>query len=153
MMRRLGNPKNLGLVRGRLCESADRGEAPDKPAAIPDRYPKGIIVDPGGGQGREVIGGQLDYALVFAPVVVRMFETARGLDAESQVPETPGNLQRAGARHERLVQLAEQRVGACQDSADPPSPAVVVQPLGEALGLAQTLQPPPNFTEHAQHRL
>ena len=73
-------------------------------------------------------------------------------DAESQVPEAPGDLQRAGAGHERLVQLAEQRVDVRHERADPASPAVVVQPLGEGLGLAQALQRPPDFTELAQHR-
>ena len=73
-------------------------------------------------------------------------------DAESQVPEAPGDLQRAGAGHERLVQLAELRVGVRHERADPASPAVVVQPLGEGLGLAQALQHPPDFTELVQHR-
>ena len=44
------------------------------------------------------------------------------------------------------------RVGVRHDSADPASPAVVVQSLGEGLGLAQALQRPPDFTELAQHR-
>ena len=34
---------------------------------------------------------------------------AGGEDAKSQIPEAPGDLQRAGTGHERLVQLAEQR--------------------------------------------
>ena len=36
--------------------------------------------------------------------------------------------------------------------ADPASAAVVVQPLGEGLGLAQVLQRPPAVTERDQHR-
>ena len=38
------------------------------------------------------------------------------------------------------------------NSADPASPAVVVQPLGKDLGLAQALQRQPDFTELVQHR-
>jgi hypothetical protein len=37
------------------------------------------------------------------------------------------------------------------ERADPASAAVVVQPFGESLGLAQTLQRPPDFTELVQH--
>jgi len=37
----------------------------------------------------------------------RLIEIARGENAESQIPEAPGDRQRAGAAHERLVQLAE----------------------------------------------
>ena len=43
-------------------------------------------------------------------------------------------------------------MGVRHDRADPASPAVVVQPLGEGLRLAQALQHPPDFTELAQHR-
>ena len=43
------------------------------------------------------------------------------------------------------------RVDVRHESADPASPAVVVQPLGEGLGLAQALQRPPDFTELDQH--
>ena len=74
------------------------------------------LVDPVGGQRREVIGGQLDRPLELAPEVVRLREIGRGQDAESQVPEAPGDLQRAGAGHECLVQLAEQRVGVGQNA-------------------------------------
>ena len=83
-------------------------------AAIVDRWRCGsseILVDPVGGQRREVVGGQLDHPLVLAPVVMRLLEIGRGEDAESQVPEAPGDLQRAGAGHERLVQLAEHASG------------------------------------------
>jgi hypothetical protein len=75
----------------------------------------------------------------------------RGEDAESQVPEVPGNLQRAAAGPERLVRLAEQRVGERHERADTPAPAVVVQPLGEGLGLAEALLHAPDFTELAQY--
>ena len=53
------------------------GEAHDQPAAIVDRCRCGvpeILVDPVGGQRREVVGGQLDHPLVLAPVVVRLLE-------------------------------------------------------------------------------
>jgi hypothetical protein len=36
MIRRLGKPDRLGFVLGRLGESAELGEAPDQPGAIPD---------------------------------------------------------------------------------------------------------------------
>ena len=123
--------------------------------AIVDRCRCGvpeILVDPVGGQRREVVGGQLDHPLVLAPEVMRLLEKARGEDAELQVSEALGDLQRAGPGRERLVQLAEQRVDVRHERADPASAAVVVQPLGESLGLAQALQRPPDFTELVQHR-
>ena len=83
---------------------------------------------------------------------MRLLEINRGEDAESQVAEAPGDLQRTGAGHERLVQLAELRVDVRHERADTASPAVVVQALGESLGLAQALPHPPDFTEQAQHR-
>ena len=110
MTSRLGDPERLNLVLGRLDESAELGEAPDQPVAIEARYRRGgseRLVDPGCGQRREVIGGQLDHPLVVASVVVRLLEIAGGQDAESQVPEAPRDLQRLGAGHKRLVQLAE----------------------------------------------
>jgi hypothetical protein len=82
---------------------------------------------------------------------MRQLQKARGQDSESQVPETPGNLQRAGAAHERLVQLAALRLGVRYDSGDLASPAVVVQPLGESLRLVQALQHPPAFSELLHH--
>jgi hypothetical protein len=79
-------------------------------------------------------------------------EKACGEDAESHVPEAPGDLQCAAAGHERLVQLAEPRVVVRREGVDPTSPAVVIQPLGERLGLAQALQHSPAFTELLHHR-
>ena len=125
-------------------------------AAIVDRCRRGdseILVDPVGGQRREVVGGQLDHPLVLAPVGnAPARDRSWSRMRSSQVPEAPGDLQRAGAGRERLVQLAEQRVDVRHERADPASPAVVVQPLGEGLGLAQALQRPPDFTELVQHR-
>ena len=89
---------------------------------------------------------------IVAPEVMRLREIARGEDAKSQVPEAPGDLQRAGAGRERLVQLAELGVDVRHEGADPAAPAVVVQPLGEGLGLAQALQHPPAFAELDQRR-
>ena len=43
-------------------------------------------------------------------------------------------------------------MGTRQKRADPTSPAVVVQLLGEDLGLAQEVLLPPEFTEQGQHR-
>ncbi len=66
-----------------------------------------ILVDPIGRQHGEVVGGQFNHPLILTPEVMRLHEIARGEDAKSQVPEAPGDLQRAGAGRERLVQLAE----------------------------------------------
>ena len=109
-MRRLGEPDRLGLVLSRFGESAQLGEAHDQPGAIPDRWgcdESKILVDPGGGQRRQVVDSQLRHPLVFASEVMRLLEKRRGEDAESQISEAPGDLQRAGASHERLVQLAK----------------------------------------------
>ena len=70
-----------------------------------------ILVDPVGGQRREVIGGQLDHPFVLAPEVMRLHEIARGENAEFEVPQRTRDLQRAGTGSERLVQLAEQSNG------------------------------------------
>jgi hypothetical protein len=67
---------------------------------------------------------------------MRLLEKARGEDAESQVPEALGDLQRPGPCYERSVHLAEQQAGDRHKSADEASPAVVVEPLRERLGLA-----------------
>src|SRR5262245_28150624 len=110
-----------------------------------------MLLVPLGGQRGEAVGGQLDCSLVVAPVVMRLLEIRRSQNAESQVPEASGDFQRPGPRHERLVQLAEMTVGVRQESGDPTSAAVVVECLGEGLGLAQTLQQSPDLTELAQH--
>ena len=89
---------------------AEFGEAHDQPGPIPDRwgYNKSeILVDPVGRQRGEVAGGQFNHPIILTPEVIRLHEIARGEDAKSQVPEAPGDLQRAGAGHERLVELAE----------------------------------------------
>jgi len=79
-------------------------------------------------------------------------ETARGEDAKFQVPEALGDLQRAGPTRKRLIQLPELRVDVAHESADPAAPEIVVQPLGESLGLAQKFQHLPASAELAQHR-
>ena len=59
MMCRLGEPDRLGFVLGRLGESAKFREAHDQPGAIVDRRRCGkpeILVDPVGGQRREIVG-------------------------------------------------------------------------------------------------
>ncbi len=66
-----------------------------------------IFVDPIGGQRGEVVGGELDHVFVFAAIVVRLLEIACGDDAKPQVAEALGDLQRAGAGREGLVQLVE----------------------------------------------
>ena len=72
--------------------------------------------------------------------------------SESRVPETPGDLERPGAGHKRLVQLAKQCMGIRYNSADPTPPAVVAQLFSDALGFAQALHCLPDFTELSQHR-
>src|SRR3989442_174183 len=61
MTRRLGEPDRLGLVLGRLGESAELGEAHNQPEAIVDRggsaASKGLV-DPIRGGGRPGGGGQ-----------------------------------------------------------------------------------------------
>ena len=85
-------------------------------------------------------------------MIVRLLQNIRGEEAELQVAEALGDLQSAGAVGERLVQLAEQRVGDRHERADPAAPAVVVQLLGERLGLAQALEDAPVLTELVQRR-
>src|SRR5260370_42069783 len=82
---------------------------------------------------------------------MRLPEMGRRENAEPDVFETPSDLQRAVTGHERLVQLAKQQVDVREDSADLAAALVVVQPLGESLGLAQALQRPWEFTEQGQH--
>ena len=100
----------LRLVFGRLGESPELGEAHDQPSTTEDRCRHGhaeIFVDPFGGQRREVVGGELDHALVVAAIVARLLEIACGEDAKPQVPEALRDLQGAGARRECLIQLVE----------------------------------------------
>ena len=73
-------------------------------------------------------------------------------DAKPQVPEPLGDLQGAGAGHECLVQLVERGMDGRHEGADLAKPAIVFQPLGEGLGLAEVLEHLPAFTELAQHR-
>src|SRR5207302_188739 len=92
MMRRLGEPDRLGLILGRLGESAELGEAHDQPEAVVDRgwsAASEVLVDSIGGQRREVFGGKLDHPFVLAPEVLHLLETSRGEDAKLQVPPVP----------------------------------------------------------------
>src|SRR5687768_13076791 len=88
---------------------------------------------------------------MLAPEEMHLCEKARGKDAKPQVPEAPGDLQRASAGRKPVVQLAEPAVHAGHDRADPAAPAIVIHPLGEGLGFAQTLQRPPEFAELDYH--
>ena len=155
MTGRLGEPDRLGLILGRLGESAELGEAHDQPEAVVDRgwsATSKVLVDPIGGQRREVVGGKLDHPFVLAAEVLHLLEIRRGEDAKLQVPQLPCDRQRAGPRRARLVQLAQQRVDVRRERVDAPQPALVVQALGEGLGLAQAFQLLPDFTELVQHR-
>src|SRR5882757_1251105 len=89
----------------------------------------------------------MHYPCMLTPEEMHLREKACGKDAKPQVPEAPGDLQRASAGRQPVVQLAEPTVHASHDGADPAAPAVVVHPLGEGLGFAQTLQRPPDFAE------
>src|SRR5262249_37139528 len=108
------------------------------------------LVDPIGGQGGEIGGGQLDYALVLTAKVVRLLEIRRREDAESRVSETSGEVHGAVAGDEGLVQLAEQRMKIGHDCAHSASLPLIVQPVGQRLGLPQALQPRSNFAELVQ---
>src|SRR5215472_17599337 len=89
---------------------------------------------------------------MLAAAVVRLLEGATGGNAKSYVSEAPGDLQRASASHERLVQLAEQCVEGRHGGAGPAAPAVVVQPLGEGVCLQQALERRRDFAELDQGR-
>ena len=82
---------------------------------------------------------------------MRLLEKARTEDAEFQVAQHPCNLQRASPGGQRLVQLAEPRVDGRRERTHSPAATVVVQPLGDDLGFAQTRQHPPGFAEQVQH--
>jgi len=110
MLHRRGEPNHLGFVLGSLGESAELGETHNQQKAIEDgrRSSKSkMLVDGVGRQSREVFLGKLDHALVVASEVVRLPEVRGGRDTKSQVPEAPGDLQRAGPCRKRLVQLTE----------------------------------------------
>ena len=110
-----------------------------------------MLLDPVGRQRREIVRGQLDHPGEVAPIEASLREIGRGHKPEPQVPEARGKLHRPGARHKRLVQLAEQCVDVRQTSAGPAAPAIVVQPFSEGLGLTQALQPPMDLAEQVQH--
>src|SRR5262244_754564 len=106
MLGRLGQTNRLGCVLRGLGKSAELGEAEREPAAIIDRWRCGgaeTLVDPIGGQGGEIGGGQLDYAFVLTAKVVRLLEIRRREDAESRVSETSGEVHGAVAGDEGLV--------------------------------------------------
>src|SRR5262245_58958900 len=89
---------------------------------------------------------------MLAPAIVRLLEGATDGNAKAYVSAAPGDLQRASARHERLVQFAEQCVEGRHEGAGLAAPAVVVQPLGEGVGLQQTLERLLDFAELEQRR-
>jgi hypothetical protein len=129
MLRRLGEPDRLGCIFGRRREPAELGEAQEQKEAIEDGCRHKVsesLVDLVGGHRRKVVGGQFDHLLVLAPKVMRVFEKARTEDAERQVSQRPGDFQRPGPARQRLVQLAEVRVGRRHDRTDTPTAAVVV---------------------------
>ena len=98
------------------------------------------LVDPVGRQRRQVGRGQLDRPRVLtahrsAPARESSWRGCAGAGPRG-VPQSPAT--RGHAR----VPRPDRRAGcAClQEDADPTAPAVVVQPLGQRLGLAQHLQ-------------
>src|SRR5690349_21912075 len=101
MLRRSGEPEQLGLVQGRLGESAKFGEAVDHPETNVNRYRYGAaserLIDPIGGQRRKAIRGELDRLLEVTAELMRLRKIDRGPYAEPQVPKARGNLQRARA--------------------------------------------------------
>src|SRR5437016_2266017 len=154
MAGRVRETYRLARVLRSLGESAELGEAVDQPGAVVDRYGRDVpeeLVDPVGGQGREVTGGKLDDALVVASPVMRLLQIVRGDEPESQVPEAAGDLQRTRADRERLAGR-HGRLLARQEGVDQAVAVVVVQALGERLGFEHALEPPPSFRELAQHR-
>src|ERR1043166_2502195 len=83
---------------------------------------------------------------------MHLLEIARGEDTKLQVFRLPCDLPCPPPGPQRLVELSEVRVDVRHERADPRVPAVVVQPLGETLGLAQALQRLPDLTELVQDR-
>src|SRR5215467_6512367 len=83
-------------------------------------------------------------------MVVRLHEVACGEDAESKVPEAAGDRQRTRPGRDRLVRLAEVYVDGRHEGAGPAAPTVIVQPLGEGVGLQQALERLRDFTELVQ---
>src|SRR2546428_365072 len=81
-----------------------------------------------------------------------LLEKARGEDAEVQVFQHACDFWRRGPGRTRLVQLATRRVDVRRERVAPPPPALVLQPLGERLRLAQALQHPMDLTELVQDR-
>ena len=112
--------------------------------------PKYSWTPPAGSAARLSVANS-ETCSVFAPIVERLLEIARGDDAKSQVPEASGDLQGAGAGHECLVQLVERGMDGRHESVDLATPAIVFQPLGKGLGLAEMIEHLPAFTELAQH--
>jgi hypothetical protein len=155
VLRRLGELNPLERVPGGLVEPAQLGEAPrEKDAIIHGRRGESSerLGSPVGGQHREVVGGELDDPLVVASMIVRLFQNIGGEEAEFQIADPLGDLPSAGAVGERLVKLADQRVSHRHERADLAAPAVVVQLLGERVGLAQAFEDVPVLTELVQRR-
>src|SRR5262249_38800813 len=100
MLGRFSEADRLRLVLGRLGESAQFGEAHDQPGATKDRcrysHPE-ILVDPLGGQRGEIIGGELDDALVLAPIVVRLLKIAGARNTKLKSAKRLGDFQGATA--------------------------------------------------------
>src|SRR2546426_11386347 len=92
MTRRLGEPDRLGLVLGRLGESAELGEAHNQPEAIVDRGGSAaskVLVDPIGGGGRGGVGGELHPPLGLPPGGLHPLQVSRGGGGEVPVPPPP----------------------------------------------------------------
>ncbi len=112
-----------------------------------------MLVDPVSRQRGKVVGGQLDRSLVLSALSSAFArESSSSWMRSLTSPRRPAISSERVARHERLVQLAEPPLVVRGEGADSTAAALVVQPLGEDLGLAQALQHPPGFAELLHRR-
>src|SRR5262245_26566213 len=83
---------------------------------------------------------------------MRLREMVRRGDAELQISEASGDLERTASCLDRLVQLPEQRVDGRSMATGLASTRVVHQLVGKSLGVEQAPQCLPDLTELQQHR-
>src|SRR5262249_58331803 len=100
------DPDRLSSVLSRLCESAELGQTKGEPDTIVRRKrisasPKGFI-DPFDRQNSKVIGSKCSHPVVFAEEGVCIHEITGGENAEFQILDASGDLQRVGRETQRL---------------------------------------------------